>query len=390
MVNMTTADNALKSYYLDAVGSAIDMQSNPFLAKIEKSTADVYGKDVKKLVRYGMNGGIGAGSETGDLPSAQSQQYVQFTSTLKNLYGTIEISDKAIRASQHNEGAFVNLLNDEMKSLVDSAKYNFGRMLYGNGSAVLAYVVSATGTTVKVDNINVFAENMLVDFLTIAGADITNGSARRIIKVDRAAKSITFEGENDLTEGTLIAGARVLMHGSKDYEITGLSALFSGSSLYGVSKTTHPWLKGYTATSVGSISETAIQKAIDEVECASGGKVDIILCSYGVRRALINYFRSNGTYLPTMKLEGGFTAIEFNGIPVVADKFCPNGTMYILNSQDFCIHQLCDWQWLEGEDGKVLKQVAGKPVYKATLVKYAELICAKPNGQACLTGITEA
>ena len=43
-----------------------------------------------------------------------------------------------------------------------------------------------------------------------------------------------------------------------------------------------------------------------------------------------------------------------------------------------------------GEDGKILKQVPGKPIYTATLVKYAELMCARPCGQGALYGITEA
>ena len=81
--------------------------------------------------------------------------------------------------------------------------------------------------------------------------------------------------------------------------------------------------------------------------------------------------------------------MDFNGIPVIADRFCPEGTMYLLNTNDFKIHQLCDWQWLEGEDGKVLKQIANKPVFTATLVKYAELICDRPGGQGILTGIDE-
>lgn len=81
--------------------------------------------------------------------------------------------------------------------------------------------------------------------------------------------------------------------------------------------------------------------------------------------------------------------MSYNGIPIVADRFCPEGTMYLLNTNDFTLHQLCDWQWLEGEDGKVLKQIAGKPVYTATLVKYADLICARPNGQGMISGITE-
>ena len=47
-------------------------------------------------------------------------------------------------------------------------------------------------------------------------------------------------------------------------------------------------------------------------------------------------------------------------------------------------------RWLEGEDGSVLRQVPGKPVYSATLVKYADLLCSRPNGQGMLSGITES
>lgn len=47
-------------------------------------------------------------------------------------------------------------------------------------------------------------------------------------------------------------------------------------------------------------------------------------------------------------------------------------------------------RWLLGEDGKVLRQVAGKPIYTASIVKYAELMCYRPCGQAMLSGITEA
>ena len=91
-----------------------------------------------------------------------------------------------------------------------------------------------------------------------------------------------------------------------------------------------------------------------------------------------------------MEIPGGYTAINFNGVPIVTDRFCPKGVMYLLHTDSFKLHQLCDWQWLEGEDGKILKQVPGKPVYTATLVKYAELMCDNPAAQAAITGITEA
>lgn len=62
-VNLTSADLALKSYYLDAIAEQLDKSVNPFYAMIKKSEKDVYGKDVKKLVTCGVNGGVGAGRQ---------------------------------------------------------------------------------------------------------------------------------------------------------------------------------------------------------------------------------------------------------------------------------------------------------------------------------------
>ena len=391
MITLQTADNALKTYYLDAVTDALNMKTNPLLAKIEQTTADVVGKEVRKLIRSNVNGGIGAGSETGDLPQAASSGYTQFVTTLKNLYGTIEISDKAIRASANNEGAFVNLLNDEMQSLVKSASFNFGRMLFGDGSGKLATVTTvASGDTnqLTLDNVKGLAEGMLVDVVASSGAAIAGMSRRTVIAVDRANKKITLSG-TPFTSTSVGTGAYVCIQSSAGYEITGLGALFSDKAIYGVDRNASV-MKPYKKTAVGKISETTIQKAIDEIEENSGSKINFIVCSWGVKRALAEYFRELKVVMPTLQFDGGFQCVSFNGIPVVADRFCPDGTMYLLNTDDFKLHQLCDWQWLEGEDGKILKQIAGKPVYTATLVKYAELLCERPNGQGMLSGITEA
>ncbi len=388
MITVETADNALKSYYLDAVTEALDLKANPLLAQIQKSSIDVVGKDVKKLVKYGLSGGISAGSETGDLPASSSRDKLVLTSTLKNLYGTIEISDKALRAASTSEGAFVNLLNDEMQSLVKSASFNFGRMLYGDGTGTIGYVEEVSGSNeILVDSVKGFVEGMIVDFVDDEG--ITSAAGRKVLCVNRADKIITVDGAD--LEGVLSAGASICLHGSKDYEITGFGAIFDGDKeIYGIDRSNMPFMIPYVMNTMEQVNEGDIQKAIDEIEENSGSQINFIVCSSGVKRALAKYYRELGTVLPTIECAGGYKALSFNGIPVVADRFCPEGTMYLLNTNDFKIHQLCDWKWLEGEDGKILKQVPGKPVYTATLVKYAELMCERPNGQGMITGIAEA
>ncbi len=388
MVTLTSADNALKSLYLGVVSEQLNTAVNPLLAQIKQSTADVWGKEVRRLAQYGVNGGIGAGTEEGDLPSAAGNNYEQFVTTLKNLYGTIEISDKAIRASENNAGAFVNLLNAEMEGLIKSSSFNFGRMLFGDGSGKLCTVSSVSGTTITADSVKNIIEGMVVDFYDASSsAPVTGVTGRRVLSVDRANDTFTVSGS---TVTGVEANDFVVVQGSYNLELTGLGAIFSDEgSLYGLDRTTHKWMIPYMKDSVGTISEIAIQTAIDKLEETAGSRVNFIVCSWGVKRAIQKVLSASRALTDPTVLAGGYKAITYNGIPIVADRFCPEGTMYLLNTDDFCLHQLCDWKWLEGDDGKVIKQIPGKPIYTATLVKYADLICTRPCGQAMLSGITE-
>ena len=387
MVTLQSAENALKTLYLGVVSDQLNTNVNPLLAAIEQTASDVWGKEIVKLAPYGINGGIGAGTETGDLPAAAENNYAQFVLTLKNLYGTIEISDKAIRASQNNAGAFVNLLNAEMEGLLKASKFNFGRMLYGDGTGTLTTVESASGNNVVVASVQNLIEGMVVDVLTSEGAS-TGVAGRRITSIDRSSKTITLSG-NAIPASTLTKGNIITVQGSYKNELTGLGAIFgTGSTLYGLSKTANKWLnpRSYTST---AIDDVTIQKVIDEMDEVAGSKADFIVCSFGVKRAYQEYLTENKSNVDIMNLAGGYKAISYNGIPVVSDRFAPSGTMYVLDTTEFHLHQLCDWRWLEGDNGKIIRQVAGKPVYTATLVKYADLICDKPSGQAKISGITE-
>jgi hypothetical protein len=386
MVNLQSAENALKSFYLDAVKDSIDTKISPFLAKVEQSTADVYGKDVKKVIRVGFHGGVVSGTETGDLPKADAAKYLQLTATLKNLYGTIEISDKAIRATQGNDGGLVNLLNGEMENLLKGAKYNFNRMLMGNGNGNLgSYRLESDRTKMKFENIAVLQVGMVVNFCDYDGVQYEGAAQRTVLDIDPIERVVKFSGEpipEDYERGLLYLD-------TVGDELTGLGALFENESVYGLPEEEYAKIKPIDFFHDGGIDEQTVQKVLDLVEERSGSAPNMIICSYGVRRALINYFTSMGTRMQPMDIEGGHKSISFNGIPIVADRFCPYGTMYLINTDDFKLCQLGDWQWMESEDGKILHQIPGKPVYTATLVKYAELLCTRPNGQARITGIEE-
>ena len=394
MVTLQTADNALRDVYLGVVSNQLNTTINPLLARINQTTADVWGKEIRKIAPYGINGGIGAGTEDGDLPISAGNNYAQFVLPLKNLYGRVEISDKAIRASESSTGAFVNLLNSELDSLIKASTFNFGRMIYGDGSGVLATISTNTPSSVTVDSVTNLIEGMVVDILSSTGTVVN--ATLRIKSIDRVNKVVEFTTTPFTNNAFEDAGYVLCVQGSYNNEITGLGAIFKTTgSLYSLNRADYSWLTPYvkdisSGSTTTDISEVVMQKAIDELDEVSNSKVDFIVCSAGVKRNYQSYLASYRSNINIMELDGGFKAISYNGIPVVSDRFVPANTMFMLNTSEFNLHQLCDWKWLESEDGRIIKQTPGKATYQATLVKYADIICNKPSGQAKITGIKES
>lgn len=108
----------------------------------------------------------------------------------------------------------------------------------------------------------------------------------------------------------------------------------------------------------------------------------MMICSPKIRREYMEYCSNTYRCTEIKELDGGYKCIEFNGlIPIHTNKNIPDNEIYLINIEDFKLHQLCDWEWLEDENGRILKQDTTRPVYRATLVKYANYICSNPSGQ---------
>ena len=395
MITLQSAEKALKDVYLDVVANQLNMNANPLLGKIKQTTSDVWGKKIIKAISFGINGGIGAGAVDGLLPEASGTSYLNFQAELKNLFGKIEISDKAIRSSTTNTGAFVNLLNNEMENLIKSSSFNLGRMLYGDGSGVLTTIDTATTSeeqgqkTYRVTSTNKLMEGMIVNFVNKTTGEIISGAntKNKIVYVDRINKKVVFDKVSNIS---LTGNEGLVIQDSFGKEITGIGKIFSAdSTLYGVDRGEHKWLNPYDITLNGEFSEIAMQEVLDLQEETYGTEVDFIACSANVRRMYQEYLNTFKRNIDVMELNGGYKAISYNGIPVVADRFVEDGEMLFLNTKDFTLHQLCDWEWLQGDDGKILKQNSNYATYSATLVKYAELICDRPCAQARLKGIVK-
>ena len=156
----------------------------------------------------------------------------------------------------------------------------------------------------------------------------------------------------------------------------GLKYLFDDNEelLYGVDREE---IKPITKA-ISKFDDASIQEIIDDYN----EDVNFIICSPKTKREYQEYLNRNSQIIDFAEFEGGFKCIKFNGIiPIATNRNIPDNELYLINTDDFKLHQLCDWTWIEGENGSILRQVPGYPKYSAQLVKYANYICSQPQRQ---------
>lgn len=390
-VSMSTVSDALKLMYLPAMQDQMNYEINPFYAKLEKNSDDmVKGLYAVQALRYGKNGGVGNRSETGALPTPNSRKTLQVKIETKNVFARILISDKITRVGVGGQSSFVNILTKELDDALADSKDSVSRQVFGNGTGVLTTISAAASasTTLYVADPYILSPGMQIDIYSASGTAAIS-TCNEITNVDYDNKKITVA-----SAVTCGSAAFTVVNGNYGLEMTGLGAVFGTGNLYGVARSTYTWMVPTMlnqATSAGitaELDELYMQRCMDLGYRRAGTKFDFILCSDGVRRAFqyMNQVYKRNTEI--MKLEAGYDVVSFNGIPLVVDMYAPASKMFFLSSEEWKLHRVDDWDWLE-KDGAILSRISGYPTYEATLALYADLACSVPGGQAQLYGITE-
>jgi len=393
MITINSAESALKNIYLETVVNDINTKTNPFLTMIGENTKTIAEKDARVPIRHGNDSAVAAGEEAGALPTS-TEKIAEIVVPLKNIFGSFQITDKALKAAQNSPGAFASLIGGEMRNLVSIAQSNLNRMVYGNGMKRLATVDITTATqtfTVPARDASKFFVGQRISFNRLDNVPHM-ADVRTVTSIAVSGNVATIGIDQNVVANTVHESLFVYDVDSLGVEMNGIDSLFTPETLYNLSKADYQAIMpfeqdgGSTRTTPNPLSEDDLLDFLYNLEDHNRGMAtDIILTHPVVKKALFDDLRGTRSNIDVTELAGGFKGFSFNGIPMYADVRCLPGTVYALNSDSFAMHQLCDWTWLEGEDGSILRPMSGKPVYAATLVKYAELICEKPFLQGKLT-----
>lgn len=380
--NLITFEKALKENYLPVWRNQLGVEPSALLGKIKK--VPLVSNKIVASAPIGLSGGFGFGAEGQATPEAGNVKYDRFETNAKDMYVNIAISAKAVRLTGSG-GAMANALDTEVKASYETAKWNVGRALFGNGTGKLANVsaLSSAGNTITVDDTKFLKEGLIVDIYADGDSvPQTNGKGRRITAVDRANKTFTIEG----TAATFTKGF-ITVQNSYNREITGLGTIFDTTvdSIYGLKKADNPYLAPITVDAGSDIDDGVITKALRQAKNDKNSAVDTLLCGDDAYDAYVTYLRTNNVRVEDMShtISGGFKAIKFifgnKEVDILNESFVPAGEMWGVDSTALELH-MQEWDFADLQGGGIFNLMENSSVYRALLANYGDLICKNPGG----------
>ena len=163
--------------------------------------------------------------------------------------------------------------------------------------------------------------------------------------------------------------------------------------LQGLAVATNPTWKGvHYALGGVDITEDMFLKILNVI--TPYAMPDVALCSEGVYREYYKLLSSYKSLPNVKKLWGGFTGrvFDYNGkeIPVVSDKFVPDGSIYFNPNSKLTLHTITPgiitWERVGGE---ILQKIAGMNQYAAEGHIFANLGVSLRRAFGKLSGINE-
>ena len=375
--NLITFEKALKENYLPVWRNGLSTDPTALLGKIKK--VPLKSNKIVATAPIGLSGGFGFGAEGLATPAAGGVKFERFETNAKDMYVNIAISAKAVRLTGSG-GAMANALDTEVKAAYETAKWNVGRSLFGNGDGVLTKCTCDGTNVISVTDAKFMKEGLIVDILS---DDKVHKGGVRILAVDRAGKKITVSDNVSATSGQ----GSITVQNSYGKEITGLGAIFDESvtNIYGVDRTNNAYLFPTVVEAQTDIDDGTLWDAVEQAETYKNSKIDMMLMGRNAYKSYVDYLRTNNTRVEaiTKDIVGGFKSLAFafgnREIDMVYEQFVPDNEVWCVETGALELHTQ-EWDFADLQGGGIFNLMEGQSVYRALLANYGDLICTNPGG----------
>jgi hypothetical protein len=366
---LATADAILKDLYRGPIIEQLNYKTY-MLDMIERDSdsVDFTGRRAIFPVHSSPNMSTTSIPDGGTLPIPGIQGYQDGIVNIRYHAAGMELTDMSIKQATGNEGAFVNLLDNDSKLLAQDMRKQINRQRVGQPIDI----VTISNGTVRAASVTITAINRTTKVLTLSAA----------VTATTTTDGITAPGAygNEMEGLRSIAGTNRTLHG--------INSATAGNEF---------WNSNTRDAASATAGESLFEQLADDVGQGGNGEVDVFLTTRGIRRRLADTYQSTKRFSDAraVNIHGGYTAIMVNEIPVVSDDDVPKGYVFALNRDAFKWFQLQDPDWLTSDDGTIWHLKTGSTAgsrsaaWQAWFTWYAALGCLAPNRVGVITNAAD-
>lgn len=402
----TTFDAVLKEHYGPQICKVLNNKVR--LRKLlQKNKRPTDGRRVVFPAHVGRNHSFRYQNAGDDLATAGNQETVQVIVPYFDAFSHVRITEKVIKQSKSDRGAFERALAFELEGATADMAVQENRAAFGTGDGKLAEVESIAGAVITLKHLGSVSEgsgingnasnrylrvNDVIDVYTSGGVARLQGATISAISI--ANNTITYTGGVGAapvaTDGIYLQQPSLGSPVAVD-PMGVAGAIDDGTFVtlfQNVNRTTYPQWKSQIINlgswgAEGSLTLNVMQRLEDMLTDAGYGDDYLIMCHASVRNQYAQIAFPDRRYT-SRKYDAGFvegkeeasleTELTFNGHPVIAERDCPWQTMFFLNREAFQVFELADVHWVEDDKGAVMRLVPGKAgLYEGQLAHYYNL-----------------
>ena len=417
--NLTNFDAMLKEFYPKDVILDLVKQKSPFYFEFQKSkriSAD--GRRVIQPIHSARNTGVSALGEGGLLPTAGNQAYVDLTIPYRYVYGRVDISGPVMKQTRTSQGAFDDVMDQEIEGAIKDGARDLSRQLQGFGQGNLCSLsgTGASATQALIDGQGVTDNDDIPGRFLAAGqivAGITPSTrawefVRTVSSVNAAQTSVVFTATVTPAEaGTIIvrqgsASGTALADTGYAREIMGILGLVDDgtyvSTYFGLTRSSTAGLNSQRLDlGAGNLSLDILHRAFHAVDQLGDGKIHQLLAHQVTAREYYGLLQVMKRYVDAAALspDGGLKRrsdnqgydIEFNQVPLREDRDVPLGILYGLDMDSFRRYSITEGEWAD-DDGRILLRNSTTDSYEGRLrVLFGNCACLAPNRNFVISSI---
>lgn len=398
--------NILQEMLLPALADAV-IYPNTLLKRIGRSGRRVEGKLVRYPVHFDdANGAVAIGAG-GLLPDPDTERWAQYTFGIKHIYVRMKFDGITKDATKNQLASWLDILAYEAEAKSKILQRQRQRMIHNDGSGRLAEMVTNTGvayangtftlqvnqgiespTTCSTAPTRWLKQNMIVAFLGVAGPPWV-GTLKAVATVATVPNSTQITTTNTISIAGVVAAGDWVVTAAQviatlvnrdtgfQNETMGIAGFVSDANpqsesadlFQNISRSTNAFHRA-TVLSNGAVLRPLTLQLMDQGwrTCIEIGDETptALITSFPMVSRYADLLLADRRFIGQTEFDGGFKALAYNDVPLIADRDCYNNRIYFLNEPDIMVNTMADPQWMM-EDGSIYHRLEERDAYQASM-----------------------